>query len=133
MAVPSTPLTPAEAGSIASGGFEKKYLIPFILVTSLFFLWGIANILNSALIAHFQPVFDIGRAEALLVERAFYFGYFTIDILAGLFMETYSYKKGILFGWLHYAAGPLLFIPAANLLTFACFLLVLYTIERVRQ
>src|SRR3546814_8831934 len=82
MAVPATPLTPAEAGSIASGGFEKKYLIPFILVTSLFFLWGLANILNSALIAHFQPLFEISRGEALLVETAFYFGYFLIAIPA---------------------------------------------------
>lgn len=106
----------------------KRYLIPFILVTSLFFLWGIANILNSALIAHFQPVFSIGRAEALLVETAFYFGYFTIAIPAGLFMERYTYKKGIIFGLLLYAIGALLFIPAAYLLTFGFFLIALYII-----
>lgn len=107
---------------------RKRYLVPFILVTSLFFLWGIANILNSALIAHFQPVFDIGRAEALLVETAFYFGYFTIAIPAGLFMEKHTYKKGILFGLLLYAGGALLFIPAAHLLTFGFFLIALYII-----
>ncbi len=107
---------------------DKRYLVPFILVTTLFFLWGIANILNSALIAHFQPVFDIGRAEALLVETAFYFGYFTIAIPAGLFMERYSYKKGIIFGLLLYAGGALLFIPAAYLLTFGFFLVALYII-----
>jgi FHS family L-fucose permease-like MFS transporter len=97
-------------------------------VTSLFFLWGMANILNSALIAHFQPVFNIGRAEALLVETAFYFGYFTIALPAGLFMEKYSYKKGILLGLLLYALGALLFIPAAYLLTFGFFLIALYII-----
>ena len=112
----------------ASSGTGKSYLVPFILVTSLFFLWGMANILNSALISHFQPVFSISRAEALLVETAFYLGYFTIAIPAGLFMEKYSYKKGILFGLLLYAVGALLFIPAAYLLTFGFFLIALYII-----
>lgn len=114
--------------SASSNAAGKRYLIPFILVTSLFFLWGMANILNSALISHFQPVFSIGRAEALLVETAFYFGYFTIAIPAGLFMEKYSYKKGILFGLLLYALGALLFIPAAYMLTFGFFLVALYII-----
>ncbi|HEY9487918.1 MAG TPA: L-fucose:H+ symporter permease [Chryseosolibacter sp.] len=112
----------------ASAGTGKRYLVPLILVTSLFFLWGMANILNSALISHFQPVFSIGRAEALLVETAFYFGYFTIAIPAGLFMEKYSYKKGILLGLLLYALGALLFIPAAYMLTFGFFLIALYII-----
>jgi len=107
---------------------SKSYLIPFILVTSLFFLWGLANILNSALIAHFQPVFEIKRAQALLVESAFYFGYFTIAIPAGLFMEKYSYKKGILLGLILYAIGALLFIPAAETITFGYFLIALYII-----
>ncbi|MDQ2656362.1 MAG: L-fucose:H+ symporter permease [Bacteroidota bacterium] len=112
----------------ASSNTGKRYLVPLILVTSLFFLWGMANILNSALISHFQPVFSISRAQALLVETAFYFGYFTIAIPAGLFMEKYSYKKGILFGLLLYAAGALLFIPAAYMLTFGFFLIALYII-----
>src|SRR5688572_5965700 len=92
----------------------KSYAGPLALVTSLFFLWGLANILNSALIAHFQPVFTIGRAEAMLVESAFYLGYFTIAIPAGLFMEKYSYKKGILLGLFLYAFGAFLFVPAAK-------------------
>lgn len=117
-----------ETAFSASANTGKRYSIPFILVTSLFFLWGIANILNSALIAHFQPVFQIGRAEALLVETAFYFGYFTIALPAGLFMEKYSYKKGILIGLLLYALGALLFIPAAYMLTFGFFLIALYII-----
>ncbi len=117
-----------ETAFTASANTGRKYSIPFILVTSLFFLWGIANILNSALIAHFQPVFQIGRAEALLVETAFYFGYFTIALPAGLFMEKYSYKKGILIGLLLYALGALLFIPAAYMLTFGFFLFALYII-----
>ena len=107
---------------------NKSYLVPFILVTSLFFLWGMANIMNSALIAHFQPVFEISRAQALFIETAFYFGYFTIAIPAGIFMERYSYKKGILLGLVLYAVGALLFIPAAKLLTFGFFLIALYII-----
>jgi len=118
--------TPSAAETKLEAG--RSYLVPFILVTSLFFLWGLANILNSALIAHFQPVFEISRAQALLIETAFYFGYFTIAIPAGLFMEKYSYKKGILFGLLLYAGGALLFIPAAKLLTFGFFLIALYII-----
>lgn len=123
MAIPTaaTPTAP-------NGAPQKSYLIPLLLVTSLFFLWGLANILNSALIAHFQPVFEIKRAQALLIETAFYFGYFTIAIPAGLFMEKYNYKKGILFGLLLYAVGALLFIPAAKTLTFGFFLIALYII-----
>jgi MFS transporter, FHS family, L-fucose permease len=107
---------------------QKSYLIPLILVTSLFFLWGLANILNSALIAHFQPVFEISRTQALLVETAFYFGYFTIALPAGFFIERFSYKKGILLGLVLYAVGALLFIPAASMLTFGFFLFALYII-----
>jgi FHS family L-fucose permease-like MFS transporter len=122
MPIPST-----ENHSIETGQ-SKSYIVPLLLVTSLFFLWGLANILNSALIAHFQPVFEIKRAQALLVETAFYFGYFTIAIPAGIFMEKYSYKKGILLGLLLYAGGALLFIPAAKTITFGFFLIALYII-----
>ena len=91
MPIPAQPAIVSET-SIAS---PTSYVVPLILVTSLFFLWGIANILNSALIAHFQPVFEISRTQALLVETAFYFGYFTIALPAGIFIERYNYKKGI--------------------------------------
>jgi FHS family L-fucose permease-like MFS transporter len=106
----------------------KSYVIPLALVTTLFFLWGLANILNSALIAQFQPLFEISRGPALLVESAFYFGYFTIAIPAAIFMEKFSYKKGILFGLILYATGALMFIPAAKMLTFGFFLIALYII-----
>lgn len=106
----------------------KSYVIPLALVTTLFFLWGLANILNSALISQFQPIFQISRAQALFVETAFYLGYFTIAIPAALFMEKYSYKKGIILGLVLYAIGALMFIPAAKLLTFGFFLFALYII-----
>lgn len=107
---------------------SKSYVIPLALVTTLFFLWGLANILNSALISQFQPIFTISRAQALFVETAFYMGYFTIAIPAALFMEKYSYKKGIIFGLILYAIGALMFIPAAKLMTFGFFLFALYII-----
>jgi len=124
MPIPVQPAVVSET-SITS---RTSYVVPLILVTSLFFLWGIANILNSALIAHFQPVFEISRTQALLVETAFYFGYFTIALPAGIFIERYNYKKGILLGLVLYASGALLFIPAANQLTFGFFLIALYVI-----
>jgi FHS family L-fucose permease-like MFS transporter len=122
------PIPTTEAVRAETIDSNKSYLIPFILVTSLFFLWGMANIMNSALISHFQPVFEISRAQAMFVETAFYFGYFTIAIPAGLFIEKYNYKKGILLGLILYAVGALLFIPAAKLLTFGFFLFALYVI-----
>jgi MFS transporter, FHS family, L-fucose permease len=121
-------LAPTTASAQKNFVQNKSTLIPLILVTSLFFLWGIANILNSALIAHFQPVFDISRTKALLVETAFYLGYFTIALPAGFFIQRYNYKTGILFGLFLYSAGALLFIPAAELLTFGFFLIALYVI-----
>ncbi len=107
---------------------NKSYLLPFILVTSLFFLWGMANIMNTTLVAHFQPVFEIKRAAALFIETAFYLGYFTIALPAAFFMERHSYKKGILLGLILFAVGALLFVPAAKLLIFGFFLVALYII-----
>jgi MFS transporter, FHS family, L-fucose permease len=124
MPIPSTLATSTEAGA----GTTKKYLLPFILVTSLFFLWGLANSLNGALTAHFQPVFQISRAQSLLVETAFYLGYFTIALPAGFFMERFGYKKGIILGLSLFAVGAFLFIPAAKFLTFGFFLIALYVI-----
>ncbi len=121
----ATPDGTVRSNELNSG---KSYVLPFILVTSLFFFWGLANILNSALIAQFQPVFEINRLAASLIETAFYFGYFTIAIPAGLFMERYGYKKGILLGLLLFAGGAFLFIPAAKTLTFGFFLIALYII-----
>jgi FHS family L-fucose permease-like MFS transporter len=122
MAFPPTEIPAASASS------TQNYTIPLILVTSLFFLWGLANILNSALIAQFQPLFEIKRAQALLVETAFYFGYFTVALPSALFMEKTNYKTGIIVGLLLYAVGALMFIPAAQQLTFGFFLIALYII-----
>lgn len=107
---------------------RNPYLLPFALVCSLFFLWGIANSLNGSLIRHFQFALDLKRWQAGIVDSAFYFGYFVMAIPAGIFMRKFGYKRGILAGLLLYAAGALLFYPAADLRVYAFFLFALFTI-----
>ena len=79
---------------------RNPYLLPFALVCSLFFLWGIANSLNGSLIRHFQFALDLKRWQAGIVDSAFYFGYFVMAIPAGIFMRKWGYKRGILAGLL---------------------------------
>ncbi len=107
---------------------KNKYLLPFVLVTSLFFLWGIANSLNGVLISHFQLALDLKRWQAGLVDSAFYFGYFVFAIPAGLFMNKFGFKKGIIFGLLLYGLGAALFYPAAEVRVYGFFLFALFTI-----
>jgi len=107
---------------------KNNFVVPFALVCSLFFLWGIANSLNGPLIAHFQFALDLERWQAGIVDSAFYFGYFVMAIPAGIFMRKFGYKKGILTGLGLYALGALLFYPAANIRAYAFFLLCLFTI-----
>jgi FHS family L-fucose permease-like MFS transporter len=107
---------------------RNPYLIPFALVCSLFFLWGIANSLNGSLIRHFQFALDLKRWQAGIVDSAFYFGYFVMAIPAGIFMRKWGYKRGILAGLLLYALGALLFYPAADIRVYGFFLFALFTI-----
>jgi len=105
---------------------EKKYLIPFILITSLFALWGFANDITNPMVAAFATVMELTNAKASLVQFAFYGGYATMAIPAALFVQKFSYKKGILFGLALYALGALLFWPAAQYQAFGFFLFSLY-------
>lgn len=107
---------------------KNSYLVPLILVTSLFFLWGIANSLNGTLISHFQASLDLSRAQAGVVDSAFYIGYFLMALPAGYFMKKFGYKNGILLGLSLYAIGAALFYPAANVRAFGFFLFNLFTI-----
>ncbi|ANW96396.1 MFS transporter [Wenyingzhuangia fucanilytica] len=104
----------------------KKYLLPFILITSLFALWGFANDITNPMVAAFATVMEISTAKAALVQLAFYGGYATMAIPAALFVRKYSYKKGILLGLALYAFGALLFFPAAKYEIFEFFLGSLY-------
>ena len=108
---------------------EKKYLLPFILITSLFALWGFANDITNPMVAAFQTVMELSAAKASMVQFAFYGGYATMAIPAALFIRKYSYKRGIMLGLALYAAGAFLFIPAAvyQEFTFFCFSLYILT------
>ncbi|MDF1548448.1 MAG: L-fucose:H+ symporter permease [Bacteroidales bacterium] len=105
---------------------EKKHLLTFILITSLFSLWGFANDITNPLVAAFQTLLEISNAKAALVQLAFYGGYFTMALPAALFARKYSYKKGIQLGLLLYAIGAFLFYPAAHYQEFIFFLIALY-------
>lgn len=107
---------------------EKKYLVPFILLTSLFALWGFANDITNPMVAAFKDVMEISTAQASLVQFAFYGGYATMAIPAALFIRKYSYKSGILLGLGLYAIGAFLFIPAAMRESFAFFCVSLYVL-----
>ena len=105
---------------------ERKYLLTFILITSLFALWGFANDITNPMVAAFQTVMEISAAKASMVQFAFYGGYATMAVPAALFIKRYSYKRGILLGLALYAIGAFLFIPAAAFQEFTFFCLSLY-------
>ena len=105
---------------------EKKYLVTFILVTTLFALWGFANDITNPMVAAFQTLMELTAAKASMVQFAFYGGYATMAIPAALFIRRYSYKSGILLGLALYAIGAFLFIPAAAQESFTFFCLSLY-------
>ena len=107
---------------------EKKYLLTFILITSLFALWGFANDITNPMVAAFQTVMELSAAKASLVQFAFYGGYATMAIPAAIFARRYSYKKGILLGLILYAIGAFMFIPAANRQEFGFFCVSLYVL-----
>ena len=121
------PQSDQDAVSIQSEG-KSNYTIPLILVTSLFFLWGLANSLNGTLVKQFQTALDLQRWQANIVETAFYAGYFVMALPAGVVMRKYGYKMGILFGLILYAAGAFLFYPAAEVRVYSFFLLALFMI-----
>lgn len=108
---------------------ERKYLLPFVLVTSLFFLWSIGVNLNDVLIPHLKKAFDLSDFKSSLIQVAFFGGYFLAALPAGRLMEKIGYKKGILFGLVICATGTLLFLPAASSGTYSFFLLALFVMS----
>lgn len=105
---------------------ERKNLVTFTLITSLFALWGFANDITNPMVAAFQTVMEISAAKASMIQFAFYGGYFTMAIPAALFVRRFNYKYGILLGLGLYALGAFLFIPAAAWQNFTFFCLSLY-------
>lgn len=106
----------------------NKYLLPFILVTSLFFLWAFLHNINPILIPHLKKACRLTDTQSAFIDTAVYLAYFSIALPAGWFMHKYGYKKGIIFGLLLYGTGTLLFLPAASSLNYSFFLLALFII-----
>jgi len=107
---------------------SRSVLLPFILVTSLFFFWGIPGNLNDILIKQFMKSFELSRFEAGLVQSAFYMGYFLLSMPAALMMRRYSYKTGLVTGLFLFSVGTFLFYPAAISGQFGYFLFALFVI-----
>ncbi len=121
----------ARAATAAGTGhklFPRESILPFVLVTALFFLWGIPNNLNDVLIRQFMKSFEITRFKAGLVQSAFYVGYFLFSTPAALLMRRSGYKTGLVTGLFLYAAGTFLFWPAALAQSYAFFLFALFVI-----
>ena len=105
---------------------KKEYLVPFVLVTSLFFLWGFAHAILDVLNKHFQEALVMTKAHSALIQATMYTGYFTMAIPAGLFINKYGYRQGVVFGLILYGIGSLLFIPSEQLMSFNFFLFSLF-------
>ena len=103
-----------------------SYVVPFVLITTLFALWGFANDITDPMVAAFQTVMELPARQASMVQFAFYGGYATMAIPAALFIRRYNYKYGILLGLSLYAVGAFLFIPAAAQQSFTFFCCSLY-------
>lgn len=114
------------ATSLMVKNSKTGYLLPFILVTSLFMLRGIANNMNDTLLAAFKRIMSISDLQTSLVQFAFYGSYFCFALPAALFIRKFSYKSGILVGLVLYAAGTMLFTPAGRAASYPFFLIAIY-------
>lgn len=107
---------------------DKKYLVPFILVTSLFFLWGFARAILDVLNKHFQNALHISITQSAMIQVTTYLGYFLMAIPAGIFINKYGYRRGVVFGLLLFGLGAIFFIPGALIGSFSAFLFCLFVI-----
>jgi len=121
------PHTPSMGRSFARGS-SSKWMLPLVLVTSLFFLWGLAYGLLDVLNKHFQETLSVDKARSALLQMAYFGAYFLIALPAGIFMNRFGYKKGIITGLLLYTSGAFLFYPSAQMASFNFFLLALFVL-----
>ena len=106
----------------------RKYLLPFILVVSLFFLWGMAHNLDSILIPHLKKACNLSNSQSTLIDTSVFFAYFLMAIPAGMILKKWGYKATMISGLLAFAFGAFLFVPAANNLSYITFLVALFII-----
>ncbi|MBR6212973.1 MAG: sugar MFS transporter [Bacteroidales bacterium] len=105
---------------------ERKYLVPFILVTSLFLLWGIANNMTDTLLSAFKKIMSMSDTQTSFIQLAFYGSYFCFALPAAIFIRRKSYKSGVILGLALYAAGAILFLPAAKAASYGFYLIAIY-------
>ena len=109
-------------------GKGNNYLLPFVLITTLFFLWGFAHSILDVLNKHFQESMNISKTESAFVQAVVYGGYFLMALPAGFIIRRFGYRTGVTVGLLLYGCGALLFIPGGRLLSFPFFLFSLFVI-----
>ncbi len=107
---------------------DKKYLVPFVLIASLFFFWGFAHSILDILNKHFQEGFEITKTKSALIQCMLYGGYFIMALPAGWIIRKWGYKAGVIVGLLLYGVGALMFIPGEWMMSFEFFLLCLFII-----
>ena len=107
---------------------SKQYAVPFILITSLFFMWGFARAILDVLNKHFQNELDITITQSSLIQVTTYLGYFLMAIPAGLFINRQGYRRGVVFGLTLFGLGSLAFIPCSMANTFYAYLVALFII-----
>jgi FHS family L-fucose permease-like MFS transporter len=107
---------------------QKKYILPLILIVSLFFLWGFAHNLNPILIPHLKKACRLNDTESALIDSSFFIAYFVMALPAAYFMNKFGYKGGIITGLILFACGAFLFNPAADTRQFGLFLFALFVI-----
>jgi len=107
---------------------EKKFIVTFIFVTSLFLMWGVLHSMSDVLNKHFQNVLNLSISQSGLIQFSVFGAYFIMSIPAGLFMKKYGYKPGVILGLLLFAGGLFLFVPAANAASFTFFRIALFIV-----
>ncbi len=121
-------ITQTDIKTAVSSNENKKWLFPFILVTSLFFFWGFVHNLDPILIPHLRKAFNLTDLESSLIDSSVFIAYFVMALPAGYIMRKYGYKSGIMIGLVLFGIGSILFVPAANSLQYIYFLGALFVI-----
>ena len=116
------------SNSLFRGKDGQNYLIPFILITSLFFMWGLANNMTDTLLAAFKRIMSMTDFQTSLIQISFYGSYFCFALPAAIFIKKKSYKAGILLGLILYAAGCFLFLPASSAASYTFYLVAIYVL-----
>jgi len=105
---------------------EKKFIVNFIFVTSLFLMWGVLHSMSDVLNKYFQGALNVSKSQSGLIQLSVFGAYFVMSIPAGYFLKKFGYKSGVLLGLSLFAIGTFLFVPAANAASFSFFRIALF-------